>query len=80
MQSLLLTEGQLCGFCTDQRRDDRVLCVVEGIADLMARRRRGSSRAATTSSTVLHTPEGIGPEQARIQELLVRLEDGRWKR
>ena len=44
-----LTEGQLCGFCTDPRRDDRLLCVVEG----------------------------IGPEQLRIQELLVRLEDGK---
>src|SRR5262249_22619242 len=31
-----LSEADLCGFCQDPRREDRLLCVVEGVADLLA--------------------------------------------
>ncbi len=73
-----LTEGELCGFCTDPRRDDRLLCVVEGIADLMAlERTREFKGRYHVLHGVLSPLDGIGPEQLRIQELLVRLEDGK---
>jgi recombination protein RecR len=73
-----LTEGQLCGFCTDARRDDRLLCVVEGIADLMAlEKTREFKGRYHVLHGVLSPLEGIGPDQLRIQELLVRLEDGK---
>jgi recombination protein RecR len=32
----MLTEDSVCGFCTSNRRDDSVLCVVETPADLLA--------------------------------------------
>ena len=73
-----LTEGQLCTLCTDPRRDDRVLCVVEGIADLMAlEKTREFKGRYHVLHGVLSPLEGVGPEQLRIQELLVRLEDGK---
>jgi recombination protein RecR len=73
-----LTEGQLCGFCIDSRRDDRLLCVVEGIADLMAlEKTREFKGRYHVLHGVLSPLDGIGPEQLRIQELLVRLEDGK---
>ena len=73
-----LTEGSLCGFCTDSRRDERTLCVVEGIADLMAlEKTREFKGRYHVLHGVLSPLEGIGPEQLRIQELLVRLEDGK---
>ena len=73
-----LTEESLCGFCTDSRRDDRTLCVVEGIADLMAlEKTREFKGRYHVLHGVLSPLEGIGPEQLRIQELLVRLEDGK---
>jgi recombination protein RecR len=73
-----LTEGALCGFCTDPRRDERTLCVVEGIADLMAlEKTREFKGCYHVLHGVLSPLEGIGPEQLRIQELLVRLEDGK---
>src|SRR5437868_2695837 len=31
-----LTEAEFCPLCLDTRRDDRLVCVVEGIADQMA--------------------------------------------
>jgi recombination protein RecR len=73
-----LTEDTLCGFCTDPRRDERTLCVVEGIADLMAlEKTREYKGRYHVLHGVLSPLEGIGPEQLRIQELLVRLEDGK---
>ncbi len=72
-----LTESPLCGFCTDPRRDERLLCVVEGIADLMAvEKTREFKGRYHVLHGVLSPLDGTGPEQLRIQELLRRLEDG----
>jgi len=69
-------EGTFCGFCTDTRRDDRVLCVVEGISDEMAiERTREFKGRYHVLHGVLSPLEGIGPEQLRIRELLVRMKD-----
>lgn len=69
-------EGQLCAMCADTRRDERQLCVVEGIADELALER---TREFKGRYHVLHgalSPlEGIGPEQLRIRELLMRLQE-----
>lgn len=73
-----LTEGELCGFCTDARRDDRVLCVVEGVADLMAiEKTREFKGRYHVLHGVLSPLEGIGPDQLRIKELLTRLNDAK---
>ena len=80
MQPLLLAHrgSELCGFCRDPRRDERILCVVEGIADLMAlERTREFKGRYHVLHGVLSPLEGVGPEQLRIKELLVRLEDGK---
>lgn len=72
-----LTDGPLdalCGFCSDGRRDDRVLCVVEGISDEMAiERTREFKGRYHVLHGVLSPLEGIGPDQLRIRELLTRL-------
>jgi len=66
-----------CGFCTDQKRDDRLLCVVEGIADELAIERTREYRGRYhVLHGVLSPLEGVGPDQLRIRELLVRLESG----
>jgi recombination protein RecR len=77
-QCFSLAEGEVCAICRDERRDDRFLCVVEGIADLMAVERTREYRGRYH---VLHgalSPlDGVGPEQIRIRELLARLSAGR---
>jgi recombination protein RecR len=69
-----LTDADPCALCRDPRRDDSLLCVVEGVADLMAVERTREYRGRYH---VLHgalSPlEGIGPEQLRLKELLARL-------
>jgi recombination protein RecR len=73
-----LTDAQLCGFCQDHRRDDRVVCVVETFADLMAlERTREFKGRYHVLHGVLSPLDGVGPEQLRIKELLERLGDGR---
>lgn len=69
-------EGTLCGYCSDARRDDRSLCVVEGIADELAIERTREFRGRYhVLHGVLSPLEGVGPEQLRIKELILRLQD-----
>ena len=73
-----LTEAELCPLCLDPRRDERTLCVVEGIADQMAiEKTREFKGRYHVLHGVLSPLEGVGPDQLRIKELLVRLEDGK---
>jgi recombination protein RecR len=70
-----LTEQDPCTICRDPRRDARLLCVVEGVPDLLAVERTHEFRGRYH---VLHgalSPlDGIGPGDLKIRELLVRLE------
>ncbi|HET8724703.1 MAG TPA: recombination mediator RecR [Anaeromyxobacteraceae bacterium] len=70
-----LTEADPCAICADERRDARLLCVVEGVPDLVAIERTHEYRGRYH---VLHgalSPlDGVGPGDLKIRELLVRLE------
>lgn len=71
-----LAEGEWCALCQDERRDLRVLCVVEGVSDLLAiERTREFKGRYHVLHGVLSPLEGIGPEQLRIKELLTRLRE-----
>jgi recombination protein RecR len=72
-----LTESDLCSFCTDPRRDERTLCVVEGLPDLIAvERTREFKGRYHVLHGVLSPLEGIGPDQLKIKDLIARLHDG----
>ncbi len=70
-----LTDKDPCGICSDGKRDPRLLCVVEGVPDLVAIERTHEYRGRYH---VLHgalSPlDGVGPSDLKIRELLVRLE------
>ncbi|MHB1398755.1 MAG: recombination mediator RecR [Trichloromonadaceae bacterium] len=71
-----LTEADPCSLCTDPARDERLLCVVEQPQDLLAVERSRSFRGRYhVLQGALSPLDGIGPEQLRIKELLVRLQD-----
>ena len=70
-----LAEGDLCVVCTDDRRDASVLCVVEDPRDIVAVERTGEFRGRYHVLGGAISPiDGIGPDQLRVRELLVRLE------
>jgi len=71
-----ISEGELCGFCLDVRRDHHVVCVVEEPRDIVAVERTGEYRGRYHVLQGAISPiEGVGPEQLRIKELLARIPD-----
>jgi recombination protein RecR len=67
--------GELCDVCTDPRRDPTIVCVVEDPRDVVAveRTQQFGGRYHVLQGA-LNPLEGIGPEQLRARELLVRIE------
>jgi len=64
-----------CGICRDDRRDTTVICVVEEPRDIVAVERTGEYRGRYHVLQGAISPiEGIGPDQLRVRELLVRLD------
>jgi recombination protein RecR len=70
-----LTEQDPCRFCTDTRRDDSVICVVESVPGLMAVERTGEFRGRYHVLHGLIAPlDGVGPDDIRLRELVSRLD------
>lgn len=70
-----LATARLCAICADPRRDARVVCVVEGIADLLALERSGEFHGHYhVLAGVLSPLRGVGPRDLHISDLLTRLE------
>ena len=66
-----------CRICTDPNRDQEVLCVVEGVADLWALERARVHRGLYhVLGGVLSALAGVGPEDLRVDPLLARVSDG----
>jgi recombination protein RecR len=70
-----LTEEEVCGICTDTRRDHAVICVVEQPADLVSLERTREYRGVYhVLGGALSPLDGVEPEHLRIGELLERVE------
>jgi len=62
-----------CGICTDQRRDTKIICVVEDVSDLWALERAGAFKGQYhVLGGTLSALDGVGPEELRIDALLSR--------
>jgi recombination protein RecR len=72
-----VSEDDLCRICRDPRRDLTVLCVVEEYKDVVAieRTREFKGRYHVLGGAISPI-DGIGPEQLRVRELMMRLSDG----
>ncbi|RMF61005.1 MAG: recombination protein RecR [Calditrichaeota bacterium] len=69
-----ITEDDPCFICRNERRDRSLLCVVEEANDVLALERTGEYRGLYhVLGGALSPLEGIGPEDLRIKELMVRL-------
>ena len=69
-----ISEEELCRICRDPRRDPSLICVVEESKDVIAiektREFRGKYHVLGGAISPI---DGIGPENLRIRELMVRL-------
>ena len=72
-----VTDLDPCRICSDPARDARLLCVVEEPNDLLAMERTGEYKGLYHVLLGALSPlEGIGPDDLKVRELLVRLEAG----
>ena len=73
--NITLAGQALCEVCTDDRRDESLICVVEEPSDVIAIERTAVYNGRYhVLLGVLSPIEGIGPEQIKFQSLLERLQ------
>ena len=72
-----VAEATECRICRDPRRDPTIICVVEESKDVQAVERTREYRGRYHVLGGAISPiEGIGPDDLRVKELMVRLADG----
>jgi recombination protein RecR len=72
-----VAEAEVCRICSDPRRDQSVICVVEEPKDVNAVERTREFRGRYHVLGGAISPiDGVGPDDLRIRELLARLRDG----
>ncbi len=71
------TEAERCAICTDPRRDDAVLCVVEEPSTVAVVERATTFRGRYVVLGGRLSPlDGVGPERLRLDLLVRRVEGG----
>jgi len=69
-----LSETEICMICSDTRRDEATICVVENPKDLLAIERTGTYRGHYHVLLGAISPaEGKGPDDLKIQHLIKRV-------
>ncbi len=75
-----VAEADLCRICRDPRRSDEVYCVVEEPKDVVAIERTGEFRGRYhVLGGAINPLEGVGPDNLKVRELMMRLADGTCK-
>jgi len=71
------TESDPCRICSDARRDDTIVCVIERPSDMLALERTGRYGGRYHVLGGLLSPlDGVGPEDLRIDSLVERARSG----
>ncbi len=69
-------DDDLCPICADARRDGSVICVVEESRDIIPLERTGEFKGRYhVLLGVMNPIEGIGPDQLKMRELVMRIND-----
>ena len=73
-----LSDGEVCGICSNSQRDSALVCVVEQPADMVSIEKAGAFTGRYhILGGVLSPMNGIGPEDIRIKELIHKATGGR---
>jgi recombination protein RecR len=72
-----LTEQDICSVCSDERRDQSLLCVVQEPRDMMVIEKTGQFKGLYfILHGALSPVEGLGPEELKIPDLLQHMKTG----
>lgn len=71
-----ITDNELCPICSAQGRDHKTIMVVESPRDMAAYERTGKYEGVYhVLHGVINPSQGIGPEEIKLKELLIRLRE-----
>jgi recombination protein RecR len=71
-----LSDNKLCNICSSANRNNKIICIVEDIRDVMAIENTGQFNGLYHVLGGKISPvDGIGPNQLNIQSLLERIEN-----
>jgi len=69
-----VSETEVCGVCGDSRRNQRIICVVERMVDVLALENVGGYVGVYhVLGGVINPLEHVGPEDLKIGELILRI-------
>jgi recombination protein RecR len=69
-----ISDQEICSICSDSRRDDTVICVVEDVRDIIAIENTNQFRGKYhVLGGIISPMDGIGPADLEIQSLINRL-------
>jgi len=69
-------EGEICSICEDEKRNKKIICVVERAIDVMAIENIGGYRGVYhVLGGVVNPLEHVSPDDLKIDELINRIED-----
>jgi len=72
-----VSEQERCRICVDERRNNTQICVVEEPRDVVAIERTREFRGRYhVLGGAINPIDGVGPDDLRIRELMMRLADG----
>ena len=72
-----ITETDPCGICSDSKRDDYLICIVEDAQDIYAFEKTNSFRGKYhVLGGVISPLDGIGPDDLNLEKLYDRIESG----
>jgi recombination protein RecR len=74
-----LTEADRCGICSDPNRDERIICVVEDLRDLLAIEQLGLYKGRYhVLGGIISPMDGVGPKDLTIEGLVARCQRADW--
>ncbi len=73
-QCMMIADGPLCSICSDRRRDQDIICVVQSVRDVMSIEATGQYNGVYHVLGGIISPiAGIGPSDLNIGQLVERL-------
>ena len=71
---MMVSDGEQCSICADQRRDHNLICVVESVRDVLSIEATGQYNGVYHVLGGIISPiDGIGPSDLSIRELVARV-------
>ena len=75
-----ISDHEICPICSDSKRDDTTVCVVENVQDVMAIENTQQYHGLNhVLGGVISPMDGIGPNDIQIESLVQRVEEGHVK-